>query len=79
MIGYILTIEQKDSIQGVEYAPFQIFNCVQDINDIWFTFLTAEDKKLIIGTEFEWILSCEQKEYIPKESVLINPKITIKK
>ena len=67
MIGYSLTIEQKESIQGVEYAPFQIFNCVQDINDIWFTFLTDEDKVLITGTEFEWILSCEEKEYVPKE------------
>jgi len=27
MIGYSLTIEQKESIQGIEYAPFQIFNC----------------------------------------------------
>jgi len=71
MIGYVLTIEQKDSIQGVEYAPFQIFNCVQDINDIWFTFLTDEDKVLIIGTEFEWILNCNEEEYVPKEPTII--------
>lgn len=68
MIGYILTIEQKDSIQGVQYAPYQDFNCVQDINDVWFTFLTDEDKRLIIGTEWEWILACPQEEYIPKPS-----------
>jgi hypothetical protein len=74
MIGYILTIQEKESIQGKEYAPFQIFNCVQDINDIWFTFLTDEDKVLITGTEFEWILSCNEEEYVPKEVVLNNKK-----
>jgi hypothetical protein len=72
MIGYILTIEQKDSIQGVEYAPYQTFNCVQDINDVWFTFLTDEDKRLIIGTEWEWIIFCPQGEYVPKPSPPIN-------
>lgn len=65
MIGYILTIEQKDSIQGQYYAPFETFNCVQDINDIWFTFLTDDDKRQIIGTQYEWLLSCPQGEYIP--------------
>jgi hypothetical protein len=65
MIGYILTDLQKDSIQGVEYAPYQTFNCVQDIDGIWYTFLTDDDKRLIIGTEWEWILSCPQGEYVP--------------
>lgn len=65
MIGYILTIEQKDNIQGQFYAPFETFNCVQDINDVWFTFLTDDDKRAIIGTQYEWLLSCPQGEYIP--------------
>jgi hypothetical protein len=65
MIGYILTIEQKDSIQEQYYAPFQIFNCVQDINGVWFIFLTDDDKRAIIGTQYEWILSCPQEEYVP--------------
>jgi hypothetical protein len=65
MIGYILTIEQKDSIQSVEYAPYQTFNCVQNIDGIWYTFLTDDDKILITGTEWEWILSCPQGEYVP--------------
>jgi hypothetical protein len=72
MIGYILTIEQKDSIQGQFYAPFEIFNCVQDINDIWFTFLTDDDKRAIIGTQYEWLLFCPQGEYIPSPPNFIN-------
>jgi hypothetical protein len=65
MIGCILTIEQKDTIQGQYYAPFEIFNCVQDINDDWYTFLTDDDKRALIGTQYEWLLSCPQGEYIP--------------
>ena len=72
MIGYILTIEQKDSIQGQEYAPYQIFNCVQDINDVWYTFLTDQDKRAIIGTQYEWLLFCPQEEYVPSEPTPIN-------
>ena len=72
MKGYSLTIEQKESIQGVKYAPFQIFNCVQDIKDIWFTFLTDEDKILITGSDFEWILNCTEKEYTPKVIDFLN-------
>lgn len=66
MIGYILTIEQKDSIQGIEFAPYQAFNCVQGINDVWFTFLTDEDKIAIINTKWVWILACPREEYVPK-------------
>ena len=65
MIGYILTLEQKEDIQGKEYAPYQFFNCVQDINQVWFTFLTDDDKIKILNTQYEWILSCPKGEYVP--------------
>ena len=64
MIGYKLTIEQKDSIQEVEFADAQAFNCVQDINGEWFTFISDQQKPFIVGTQFEWILNCEQSEYV---------------
>jgi hypothetical protein len=67
MIGYTLTIAEKDLIQGQEYAPYQIFNCVQDINKVWCTFLTNDDKRAIIGTQYEWLLFCPQEEYVPSE------------
>jgi hypothetical protein len=67
MIGYILTLEQKEDIQGKEYAPYQIFNCVKDVNEVWFTFLTDQDKRAIIGTQYEWLLFCPQEEYRPSE------------
>ena len=69
MIGYILTIEQKNKIQGQEYAPYQCFNCVQDINNIWFTFLSELDKKTILNTNWNWILNLPTAEYIPKPNI----------
>jgi hypothetical protein len=72
MIGYKLTLEQKEDIQGKEYAPYQIFNCVKDVNEVWFTFLTDEDKRSIIGTQYEWLLLCPQEEYVPVEPSPIN-------
>ena len=65
MIGYILTEEKKDLIQGQQFAPYQELNCVQDINGVWFTFLTDDDKRAIIGTQYEWLLACPQEEYLP--------------
>ena len=71
MIGYKLTIDQKNSIQQVKFADAQAFNCVQDINDVWFTFLTEQQIPFIEGTQFEWILNCEQSEYVPP--IIISP------
>jgi hypothetical protein len=44
---------------------------VQDINGIWFTFLTDKDKAIIATTDIAWILECEQMEYIP--TIPVNP------
>jgi hypothetical protein len=68
MKGYKLTTQQKESIQEVEFADAQAFNCVQDINDVWFTLITEQQIPFIKGTQFEWILNCEQDEYLPKQT-----------
>ena len=65
MIGYILTQEQRDSIQGKVFASCKFFHCVQDINDVWFLFLTAEDEAEVAVTEYAWLLECTQGEYTP--------------
>jgi len=65
MKGYQLTIKQKESIQGVSYAPYQFFNCVQDINQVWFTFLSESDIITITDSEWSWILECPLVEYVP--------------
>jgi hypothetical protein len=68
MIGYILTPEQKDKIQAQEFAPFEQFNCVQDINDVWFNFVTEQQIPLVEASQYAWILTLPQGEYIPKPS-----------
>jgi hypothetical protein len=66
MIGYILTQENYDQVQGQFYTPYEFFNCVQDINDVWFLFLSDQDKAQIEGTEWSFILDLPTGEYIPK-------------
>lgn len=65
MIGYILTTEQEEQLQGQYYSPYQFFNCVQDINDVWFTFLSEQDKAEVAPTEWAWILQLPEGEYTP--------------
>jgi hypothetical protein len=66
MIGYILTEEQYEQIQGQEFAPFELFNCVQDINDVWFNFVTEQQIPLVEASQYAWVLTLPQGEYIPK-------------
>ena len=65
MLGYQLTEEQKDLIQGQYYAPYQFFNCVLSIDNVWFLFLSDEDKAEVVNTEWSWVLSLPQAEYVP--------------
>jgi hypothetical protein len=68
MIGYILTETEKDAIQGQEFAPYERFNCVQAINDVWFNFVTEQQIPLILESKYAWVLTLPQGEYIPKPS-----------
>jgi len=65
MIGYILTNEQYTQVQGQYYTEYQFFNCVADINGVWFLFLSDEDKQVVATTEYAWVLDLPEAEYIP--------------
>jgi len=65
MIGYTLTPEEKDLIQGQYYTPYQFLNCVQDINGVWFLFLSDEDKPEVAESQYYFILDLPKAEYIP--------------
>ena len=65
MIGYILTLEQKEQVQGQFYTPYEFFNCVADINGVWFLFLSTQDKETILNDPtWNWILTLPEGEYI---------------
>jgi hypothetical protein len=68
MIGYILTPEQAEQVQGVFINPYCFINCVQDINDVWFFFGNEQDKETFKDSEYMWLFECPQGEYIPKPS-----------
>jgi hypothetical protein len=64
MIGYILTVEQKQEIKGVFFTDNIFFNCVQDINGTWFLFLSHQDIE-ILPQEFQYLLTLPTGEYVP--------------
>ena len=64
MIGYKLTIEQKESIQGVFFATDIFFNCVEDINGDWFLFLSKQDKE-VLPSEYQYLLELPEAEFVP--------------
>lgn len=64
MIGYILTPEQKQEIQGVFFTDSIFFYCVQDINGTWFLFLSQQDIE-ILPQEFQYLLQLPTGEYVP--------------
>ena len=65
MIGYILTTAQYNDIQGQYYTEYQFFNCVKDINNIWYLLLSDEDKIEVAASQYAWILDLSESEYIP--------------
>ena len=67
MIGYKLTLEQKAVIQGVEFSDATFFNCVEDINGVWFLFLSEQDVSNL-PTEYDYILDLPQEEFVPPVS-----------
>lgn len=66
MNGIKLTTEQKNAIQGVFYNENTFFNCVQDINNDWFLFLSESDKAELVNTNFDYLLNLTEYEYAPQ-------------
>jgi hypothetical protein len=64
MIGYILTTEQYDQIQGQFINPYQFINCVADIQGNWFFFGNDQDKESFKDTEYMWLFDLPQEEYV---------------
>jgi hypothetical protein len=65
MIGYTLTPDQYEQIQGQYYTASQFFNCVADINGTWFLFLSDQDKPEVEASAYAWVLDLPEAEYTP--------------
>ena len=68
MKGRIVTQEKRDELQGVFFDSDTFFNFVQDINDVWFLFLSEQDEADIAQTEYAYLLEIPLSPYEPKPS-----------
>ena len=66
MEGRIVTNQQAEELQGVFLDSDTFFNFVQDINDVYFLFLSVDDEESIATTEYAYLLEIPLSEYIPK-------------
>lgn len=64
MIAIKLTPQQKDLIHGVFFTENTFFNCVQDFNNDWFVFLSADDKEKLDG--YAYLLDLPLFEFVAK-------------
>jgi hypothetical protein len=67
-VGYQLTQDEYNQVQGQYYTEYQFFNCVLSIDNVWFLFLSDEDKQVVATTEWAWVLDLPEAEYIPPPS-----------
>ena len=72
MEGRIVTTETAESLQGVFFDADTFFNFVQDINDVYFLFLSSSDEADIALTEYAYLLEIPLSEYVPKQTPIIN-------
>lgn len=57
----LLTIEQKNSLEGVSYKDDSFFNPIQDINNNW---VISEEEQS--QCSIEWVKALPLSEYLPK-------------
>jgi len=65
MEGRIVTNETAESLQGVFFDSDTFFNFVQDINEVYFLFLSSSDEVDIAPTEYAYLLDIPLSPYIP--------------
>jgi hypothetical protein len=63
--GRIVTNEQANELQGVFIDSDTFFNFVQDINGVYFLFLSEQDEQDISQTEYAYLLQIPLSLYIP--------------
>ena len=64
--GRIVTDQQALELQNVFFDSDTFFNFVQDINDVYFLFLSSSDEVDIAPTEYAYLLEITLSPYVPK-------------
>ncbi len=65
MEGRIVTNEQAEQLQGVFIDADTFFNFVQDINGVYFLFLSEQDEVDVANTEYASLLQIPLSPYTP--------------
>jgi hypothetical protein len=73
MEGRIVTNQQAQELQGVFFDSNTFFDFVQDINDVYFLFLSEQDEIDVQSTEYAYLLNIPLSTYEPKPTP--NPPI----
>ena len=68
MEGRIVTNQQAQDLQGVFIDSDTFLNFVQDINDIYFLFLSEQDEQDIANTPYAYLLEIPLSPFEPKPS-----------
>ena len=66
MEGRIVTNQTAEDLQGVFFDADTFFNFVQDINEVYFLFLSEQDEADIAQTEYAYLLDIPLSPYIPQ-------------
>jgi len=66
MEGRIVTTETAESLQGVFFDADTFFNFIQDVNDVYFLFLSEQDAADISVTEYAYLLEIPLSPFEPK-------------
>lgn len=66
MEGRIVTNEQAQDLQGQFIDADTFLNFVQDINDIYFLFLSEQDEADIANTQYAYLLEIPLSPFVPK-------------
>jgi hypothetical protein len=66
MEGRIVTNQTAEDLQGVFFDSDTFFNFVQDINDVYFLFLSESDEADIANTEYKYLLDIPLSPFEPK-------------
>jgi hypothetical protein len=66
MEGRIVTNQQAQELQGVFFDSNTFFDFVQNINDVYFLFLSEQDEVDVQSTEYAYLLDIPLSPYEPK-------------
>jgi len=70
MEGRIVTPQQAQELEGIFFDANTFLGFVQDINEVYFLFLSSSDEVDIAPTEYAYLLDIPLSPYVPQPTTL---------